>query len=131
VIFFIEDRVNRASKKLILCDFVLANYLSISQSFLKQFDSMIALSLIKHNIDFNSFDNIGYLISNGVLVVPAPFDGEDTIYARFKSKISLCKRYAIETICIVTISLQYDFSMDSISFEAMPFYEWVLINGES
>lgn len=130
IIFFIEDRLNRGSKRLILCDFALANYLSLSQKFLKQFDSMVAISLIKHNIKFNSFDNLGYLTSNGVLVIPAPFDSRDTIYSRFKSNLSPYIRYGIESICIVTVSLQYELYIDGIYFEAMPFYEWVLINGE-
>jgi len=130
VLFFIEDIRVKNLKKMVLFDFALASYLSLSQKFLKQFDSMIVLSLIKHNIKFKSFENISYLTSKYNLIIPAPFESEESAFNRAKVKIELFREYNIKSIYIITVSTQYKFSIDNICFEAMPFYEWVLINDE-
>jgi len=43
---------------------------------------MIALSLIKHGVEFKSFDIVGYITSNRNLIIPAPFDSEDSPHSK-------------------------------------------------
>jgi len=130
IIFFIEDIRGKNVKKLIVFDFVLVGYLSLSQKFIKQFDSMIALSLIKDNIEFKSFEDSGYITLKNTLIIPAPFESRESALNRAKMKLNIYIGYKIETIYIITVSTQYSFTLDNISFEAIPFYEWVLIDDE-
>ena len=131
IISFIPDAITPSSKKLLFFDFALAKYLSLSQSFLKQFDTMVALSLIKHKIDIKSFGISGYLSNKKTLIVPAPFESEESFWKKAHSKFSLYKKNSIKKVYIVTVATQYIFTIESIEFEALPFYEWVVINDEA
>jgi len=130
IIFFIEDRVNRNLKKMVIFDFVLASYLSLSQNFLKQFDNMIVVSLIKHQIDIRLFNGVGYITSKNNLIIPAPFESRESALKKANLNYSLYKEWGVESVYIVTVSNQYGFRVNDIYFEAFPFYEWVLINDE-
>ncbi|NOZ91093.1 MAG: hypothetical protein GXO60_07415 [Epsilonproteobacteria bacterium] len=131
IISFIPDAITPSSKKLLFFDFALAKYLSLSQSFLKQFDTMIALSLLKHKIEIKSFGVSGYLTDKQVLILPAPFESEESFWKKAHSKFAIYKKNGIKKVYIVTIATQYNFWIESIEFEALPFYEWVVINDET
>jgi len=130
IIFFIEDSRNRSIKKLIVFDFALVGYLSLSQKFIKQFDSMIALSLIKDNIEFKSFKDSSYITLKNTLIIPAPFESEESAFSRAKIRLNIYRVHNIKMVYIVTVSTQYRFTIENIVFEAIPFYEWVLIDDE-
>ncbi len=127
LIFFIDDILNRNGKKLILFDFALAGYLSLSQKFIKQFDTMVALSLIEDRLDVKSFGSFGYLTDGDILVTPSPFESRDSSYKRAKDKIELYIEHNIKSIHIVTVSTHYNFKISGIEFYALPFYEWALM----
>ena len=55
IITFIEEFKSPKQKKLLFFDFALAKYLTLTQGFQRQFETMIALSLDKHNIPFKAF----------------------------------------------------------------------------
>jgi hypothetical protein len=131
VITFIEDRVNPTGKKLIFFDFALAKYLTLTQSFPKQFDTMIALSLIKHKVNFKAFGISGYITNEKNLIIPAPFDSEESFWKKAHSKFLSYKRVEAKKIYVITVTSQYKFEIESIEFEALPFYEWVVINDEN
>ncbi len=128
VILFIEDAINPSSKKLLFFDFALAKYLTLTQKFPKQFDSMVALSLVKHRISFKSFGVRGYITDKNILITPAPFESEDSFWKKAHSKFSIYKKSGVKRVNIVTVAINYEFSIEDIIFEAMPFYEWVVIN---
>jgi len=131
VISFIPDVINPSSKKLLFFDFALAKYLTLTQSFPKQFDTMVALSLIKHNIKFRAFGMTGYLTHRAFLIVPAPFESEESFWKKAHSRFSIYKRNRIKKVYIITVATQYEFEIENILFEALPFYEWVVINDEN
>jgi len=131
IISFISDAINNNTKKLIFLDFALAKYLSLTQSFPKQFDTMVALSLIKHKVEFKAFGISGYLTKNRELVIPAPFESEESFWKKAHNKFITYKRKEIKKVYIVTVTVQYRFKIEEIEFEALPFYEWVVINDES
>jgi hypothetical protein len=131
VIRFIPDAVNANTKKMIFFDFALAKYLSLTQSFPKQFDTMVALSLIKHRVEFKAFGIFGYLTESGQLVIPAPFESEESFWRKAHSKLITYKIAKVKKVYIVTITAQYRFEIENIEFEALPFYEWVVINDEN
>ncbi len=131
IIRFIQDNINPSSKKLIFFDFALAKYLTLSQKFPKQFDTMVALSLIKHNIDFKAFGKVGYITESRNLIIPAPFNSEDNLWKKSHTKFSIYKKYRVKIVTIITVATQYSFKIENIEFNALPFYEWVVINDGS
>ncbi|HHD80059.1 MAG TPA: hypothetical protein ENK99_00375 [Campylobacterales bacterium] len=131
VISFIPDIINPSSKKLLFFDFALAKYLSLTQSFLKQFDTMVALSLIKHNIKFKAFGIKGYITQRDFLIIPAPFESEESFWKKAHSKFAIYKQNGVKKVYIITVATQYEFEISNILFEALPFYEWVVINDEN
>jgi hypothetical protein len=130
IITFISDYDNSNNKKLIFFDFALAKYLALTQNFPKQFDTMVALSLIKHNVPIKSFYFMGYITDKKYLVIPAPFENEEIVWKKAHKKFSSYKKANIQKVYIITVTLQYSFKIEDIPFEALPFYEWVVINDE-
>jgi len=130
VISFIRDEEESKQKRLLFFDFALAKYLTLSQSFSKQFETMIALSLHKHNISFKSFGVHGYITQEKQLIVPAPFESEEYFYKKAHGRFSNYKKLNISKIYIITITNSYEFKIKNIEFEALPFYEWIVINDE-
>ena len=130
IISFIPDIINPSSKKLLFFDFALAKYLTLTQSFPKQFDTMVALSLIKHNIKFQAFGMTGYITQKNLLIIPAPFESEENFWKKAHNKFPIYQKNSIKKIYIITVATQYEFQIANILFEALPFYEWVVINDE-
>ena len=130
IITFIEEFKSPKQKKLLFFDFALAKYLTLTQGFPRQFETMVALSLTKHNIPFKAFGTSGYITHLNHLIIPAPFESEEIFWKKAHNRFGSYKKANIEKIVVVTINAQYEFEIENIKFEALPFYEWVVINDE-
>jgi len=130
VITFINNVENSKQKRLLFFDFALAKYLTLTQSFPKQFQTMVALSLIKHNIAIKSFGLNGYITEKRNLILPLPFENEESYWKKAHNRFSNYKKQKVHKVYLVTVASQFEFSIENITFEALPFYEWVVINDE-
>ncbi len=130
LITFIEDYQQKSAKKMILFDFAFAKYLTLGQPFILQFDSMIALALIKHNIPIQTLGIHGYITQKNTLIIPAPFESEESLWLKSQKKISLYKHHGISKIIIITVANSYHYQIEKLHFEALPFDEWSVINTE-
>jgi predicted AAA+ superfamily ATPase len=130
LVFFIDDRYQKSGKKMLLFDFAFAKYLTVGQPFIMQFDSMIALALIKHHIDVQTLGIHGYVTGKNELIIPAPFESEESLWVKSQNKFSLYKKYGIKKVTIVTVANTYDYDIEKVHFEALPFNEWSVINAE-
>jgi len=130
IISFIFDSQDTKKKKLLFFDFALAKYLTLTQTFPKQFETMVALSLHKHNISFKTFGNMGYITQNNYLIIPAPFESEEIFWEKANGKFSKYQKSNLTNVYIITITNSYEFKISNIKFEALPFYEWIVINDE-
>ena len=129
VIFLLEDLERSSGKKLIIYDFVLTRYLHKLQAFPITFDAMIALALIKHGLPFKSAGSLGYLLEErNLLIVPSPFEGEEQFWRRAQRRYGEFRQTGARQISVVTISNLFDFSIGDLRFEALPFYEWSILN---
>jgi len=128
LILFIDDIDTKGAKKMILYDFALAKYLSKHQPFPVTFDTITVLALIKHKIPFRALGVHGYLLEDNTLMVPSAFESEDSFWKKSYNKISTLKEHYISSVTIVTVSNQYSFILNDILFEALPFYEWSILN---
>jgi len=130
LVLFINDRYQKSGKKMLLFDFAFAKYLTIGQPFIMQFDTMIALALMKHHIDVETLGIHGYVTKKNELIIPAPFESEESLWVKSQSKFSIYKKYNIEKVTIVTVANSYEYDIEKLHFEALPFNEWVIINDE-
>lgn len=130
LILFIEDRYQKSGKKMLLFDFAFAKYLTIGQPFIIQFDTMIALALIKQHINIQTLGIHGYVTAKNELIIPAPFESEDSLWVKSQSKFSIYKKYGIKKVTIVTVANTYEYDIEKLHFEALPFDEWSVINDE-
>jgi hypothetical protein len=112
---------------MLLYDFALGRYLNKTQPFAVTFDSMIALALFKHGIDFRYSAAMGCYVlpQTGEMIFPAPFQNKEMFENRIKTII---KGKKTGTGYIVTISERYSFFHGEIRFEALPFYEWSILS---
>ncbi len=130
LLLFIDDHYQKSGKKMLLFDFAFAKYLTLGQPFIHQFDTMIALALMKHHIAVKTLGIHGYLTQNNELIMPAPFESEESLWVKSQNKFSLYKKYGIQKVTIVTVTNHYNFSIEKLHFEALPFNEWSIINTE-
>jgi len=130
ILYFPDDRYQKGGKKLILFDFALGKYLTLGQPFITQFDTMIALALIKHRRSFETLGIHGYITGHGELIIPAPFESEESIWKKSHGKFSLYKKHGVDKVTIVTVANSYTYEIEKITFEALPFYEWSILNEE-
>jgi predicted AAA+ superfamily ATPase len=130
LVLFIDDRYQKSGKKMLLFDFAFAKYLTIGQPFIMQFDTMIALALMKHHIDVQTLGIHGYITKENELIIPAPFESEESLWVKSQNKFSLYKKYGIQKVTIVTVANSYTYTIEKLDFEALPFNEWSVINDE-
>ncbi|MCF6245249.1 MAG: hypothetical protein L3J43_09460 [Sulfurovum sp.] len=130
LILFIDDRYEKSGKKMLLFDFAFAKFLTIGQPFILQFDTMVALALMKHDIEIQTLGIHGYVTKKNELIIPAPFESEESLWVKSQKKFSLYKKYGITRITIVTVTNSYHYNIEKLHFEALPFDEWSVINNE-
>ena len=130
IIYFIDNEIKRSGKKLIVYDFALAKYLSTQHSFATNFDALVAMSLIKHSQNFKTFGIYGYITSTKELIIPAPFESEESIWVKSQKLYSLYKKHNIVKVTIVSIANNFEFYIEKIHFEAIPYTEWSIIEND-
>ncbi len=130
LVLFIDDRYQKSGKKMLLFDFAFAKYLTMGQPFIIQFDTMIALALMKHHIDVQTLGIHGYVTGENELIIPAPFESEESLWVKSQNKFSLYKKYGIKKVTIVTVANAYEYDIEKLHFEALPFDEWSVISDE-
>ncbi len=130
LVLFINDRYQKSGKKMLLFDFAFAKYLTTGQPFIIQFDTMIALALMKHHIEVETLGIHGYVTQDNELIIPAPFESEESLWVKSQNKFSLYKKYGIKKVTIVTVANHYEYNIEKLHFEALPFDEWSVINDE-
>lgn len=130
LLYFIDNAIKRSGKKMIMYDFAFVKYLTAYQPFGSQFDSMIALTLIKHHIPIRTLGIHGYITEKNELIIPAPFEGEEGFWIKSQNKFSLYKKYGIRKVTIVTVANAYEYNIEKVHFEALPFNEWSVSHNE-
>ncbi len=130
LILFIDDHYQKSGKKMFLFDFAFAKYLTIGQPFILQFDTMIALALMKHHIGVQTLGIHGYITKDNELIIVAPFESEESLWVKSQNKFGLYKKYGIKKVTIITVANSYEYDIEKLHFEALPFDEWSVINDE-
>jgi len=130
ILYFIDNAIKRSGKKMLMYDFAFVKYLTTQQPFGTQFDNMIALTLIKHQVPIRTLGNYGYLTQDNELIIASPFENEESFWVKSQNKFSLYKKHGVKKVTIVTVANTYEYDIEKIHFEALPFDEWSVINDE-
>jgi predicted AAA+ superfamily ATPase len=130
LLYFIDNAIKRSGKKMLFYDFAFVKYLTAQQPFGNQFDTMMALTMLKHKIDFKTLGIHGYVTQDNELIIPAPFDSEENFWVKSQKKFTLYKKYGIQKVTIVTVANSYTFTIEKLHFEALPFNEWSISHNE-
>ena len=130
LLYFIDNAIKRSGKKMLMYDFAFVKYLTSHQPFGTQFDSMIALTLIKHKINFLTLGMHGYITEEQELIIPSPFESEESFWIKAQNKFSLYKKQGVRKVTVVTVANTYAFDIEKLHFEALPFSEWNISHTE-
>jgi len=130
LLYFIDNAIKRSGKKMIMYDFAFAKYLTAQLPFGNQFDSMVALTLIKHGIPIKTLGIHGYITNDFELIVSAPFESEENFWIKSQKKFSIYKKYGVQKITIITVANTYAYDIEKLHFEALPFNEWSISHTE-
>ena len=126
VLFTIDTLEAGIGKKHILYDFAFSKYLNKNQPFITTFDALVALALIKHKFKIKAISNpLGYILEDEIILI-APFNSEDNMWTKIQNQFGLFSQLKKEKVTILTLNLNYSFTINNISFNAIPFYEWVV-----
>jgi hypothetical protein len=128
VVYFIDNHIKRSGKKVIIYDFALAKYISTKQLFTTNFEALTVMSLIKDNIEFKAFGIYGYITQQNELIITAPFESENSIWLKAQERYSIYKKYQIRKVTIITINNSFEFHIENLHFEAIPYTEWAIID---
>ena len=126
IIIFIDD-IN-GGRRMFIYDFALTRYLNHRQPFAVTFDAMVALALYKHGKYFKSIDRAYILSAERELIISAPFEPQDMIIKRLQKIKKKILSKGIKKISVATVSTQYTIEMKDFFIEALPFYEWSILN---
>jgi len=127
LLYFIPDRVQKGGKKMLFFDFAFAKSLTLSQSFSVQFDAMVALALLQRRIYFETLGIYGYVTHHNELILPAPFENEETLRPKLHNKLPFFLEQSIEKITVVTVANSFEFKISGVELEALPYYEWSVV----
>ncbi len=117
----------RSPKKLYLIDFALKNALTFKKEFLKRFENMVFLELIKRDktIFYTEFIDI-FLPHERKAIYCIPFLPQELIYLKIKKILKHLKDLEVEKIEIITVGNEGGFEIESISCEIVPYWQWAL-----
>ncbi len=128
MLFLIEKYGSpKSSKKLFLIDFALKNALTFKKEFLKRFENMVFLELMKKGHKIYYSDNIDLYIPKshyGVLCIP--FLPQEMIKLRLQKILLHVKELNIKKIDIVTVGNEGEFWLKNIKCSIIPFWDWAL-----
>ncbi len=128
LIYLIPDISQKGASKMVLYDYALSKYLIKDQPFGVTFDAMIALALIKHGFDIDSYGSRGYLAGDE-MIIPSPFESQEQAWKKSYNELSKYRKLGIKHIWLITVSEHYSYKLGEITFEGIPFYEWSVVSG--
>jgi predicted AAA+ superfamily ATPase len=128
MIFLIQKYAHpRSPKKLYLIDFALKNALTFKKEFLKKFENMVFLELIKKDKYIFYTDKIDiYIPKEKHAIFCIPFLPKEMIKLKLQKILPHVQELNINKIEIVTVGNDGEFWLKNIKCSIIPFWEWAL-----
>ena len=128
LLFFVEKHEQpNASKKVYLIDFTFKNALSYKKDFIRQFENMIFLELIKRKKNIYYADGIDfYLTDESLAILCVGFATREMIEMKLQKLLPTFWQLHVKRIEVVTLSSESAQDIEGFSFTIVPFWEWAL-----
>lgn len=129
-LFYFVSKYNqeKSAKKIYSYNPSFLSALNHNKKFKNEFSNMIFLELIKSNEVFY-LDNVDFYIKNkNLFILCIPFFNIDLNINLLKKVVKTAIEMNIEKIEIITVSNQSRIKNFDLNIEAIPFYEWAVLN---
>lgn len=128
LLFLVEKyKAPRADKKVYLIDFAIKSVLTFEKDFIKRFENIIFLELLKNDEELYFTDLLDFYIpSQKRAIIPMPFLPPSMIHSKLARLEKDLIKYNIEKIEIITLEREEERYHDNISVEILPFWLWAL-----
>ncbi len=126
IIFLVEKFEHKKSpKKLYLIDFSIRGVLNFEKDFIKRFENILFLELVKRKKSIYYTDIIDFYIpSEKKAILPMPFLPQNIIVDRLNRLKSHFKLLEVKTVQIVTLEANIEYEDDGILYEILPFWSF-------
>ena len=128
LLFLVEKQGQpSAARKVFQVDFALKNAMTFKKDFLKRFENMIFLELLKRDktIFYDDFIDL-YLPDEQLAVFCIPFATDEVIQSKMKKLTHMLKSLHVTKVEIITLGNEESFVLDTIHFSMLPFWDWAL-----
>ncbi|MGM0532949.1 MAG: hypothetical protein ACQERK_00470 [Campylobacterota bacterium] len=127
IYFLSKHGAPRAAKKVFITNQEFVNVLGMGVGFINIFQNLVVNELIKKGLTPLYLEQSSYLIGDTLLKVE-PFASEEASWVRMQKHVGSYSKAGIKRTIIITISSDFAFEVGSLPCEAMPFYEWALLD---
>ncbi len=116
-----------AAKKAYQIDFALKNALTFKKDFLKRFENMVFLELMKRGKRVYYEEGIDFYIPDEALaIICVGFAPQEVIERRIQKLLPSLWALHVKHIEVVTLSSESALAIEGMSFSISPFWEWAL-----
>jgi len=128
LLFLVEKYTQpTAAKKAYQIDFALKNALSFKKDFLKRFENMVFLELMKRGKGIYYEEGIDFYIPDEALaIICVGFAPQEVIERRIQKLLPSLWALHVKRIEVVTLSSESALAIEGMSFSISPFWEWAL-----
>ncbi len=129
VLFLVEKFGSKKSpKKLYLIDFALRSALSFEKDFIKRFENIVFLELMKRQKRFYYTDVIDfYLPDEDRAIITIPFLPSNLIESKLQRLSMHFKELDIKIVQVITMEVESSYEKEGISYEMLPFYNFATL----
>lgn len=117
----------KANKKVFLIDFAFKNALSFKKDFLKRFENIVFLELMKksYKLFYTDFIDL-YLPEQNLAIICLPFSPQNIVEAKLQKNLTHFEELHVKTIEIISIGNEAEFALQNITCRIIPFWDWAL-----
>lgn len=128
LLFLVEKFTQpNAAKKAYQIDFALKNAMTFKKDFLKRFENMVFLELIKRGKNVYYEEGIDfYLPDEALAIICVGFAPQEVIERRIQKLLPALWALHVKRIEVVTLSSESALAIEGMSFSISPFWEWAL-----
>ncbi len=128
LLFLVEKYAqSNASKKVFLIDFTFKNALSFKKDFIRQFENMVFLELVKRHEKIFYEEGIDFYIpEESLAVLCVGFATKEMIEKKLQKLLPTFWALHVKRIEVVTLSSESAQDIEGLSFLILPFWEWSL-----
>ena len=121
----------RATKKLYLCDIAIKNALTTQKHFVRLFENLIFLEMMKRDFKLYYTEGIDfYLPEHQRIVLCMPFGVQDALFKKIESIEAFIIEHNVLHVEVVTVGSEGSLHHPFVKVAMMPFSEWAIVEGE-